>query len=155
MSMNSSRSLWDNYSDGYKAFIVIAVAVLLVYGNSLFSSFLGDDFFVVVNNNFVKSWNNLPLLFSKSYLTSERDLPYLGKLFIGAGELTYRPVVTLTYFIDYSIGELNPFGYHLTNLLLHAANAILLFSLIFLLAKNRGIALLTALFLLYTLLMRK
>ena len=146
MSMNSSRTLWNNYSGGYRAFIVIAITVLLVYGNSLFHSFVGDDFFVVVNNNFVKSWNNLPLLFSKSYLTSESNLPYLGKLFIGAGELTYRPVVTLTYFIDYSIWKLNPFGYHLTNLLLHAANVVLLCYLVFLLAKNRGIALLTALF---------
>jgi hypothetical protein len=39
--------------------------------------------------------------------------------------LFYRPVASLSYAIDYAIWGLDPFGYHLTDLLLHAAAAAL------------------------------
>jgi tetratricopeptide (TPR) repeat protein len=41
----------------------------------------------------------------------------------------FRPVVNLSYALNYAIGELAPAGYHLFNLLLHALNAALLFFL--------------------------
>jgi tetratricopeptide (TPR) repeat protein len=37
----------------------------------------------------------------------------------------YQPLSWVTFGADYLLGELEPFGYHLTNLLLHAANAAL------------------------------
>jgi hypothetical protein len=37
----------------------------------------------------------------------------------------YRPIASLTYAIDYALWGLNPAGYHLTNLLLHAVAAAL------------------------------
>jgi hypothetical protein len=39
----------------------------------------------------------------------------------------FRPVVNVSYALNYAIGGLAPFGYHLVNLLLHALNAALLF----------------------------
>ena len=39
----------------------------------------------------------------------------------------YHPLTWVTLAIDYTIWGLNPFGYHLTNLLLHAANAALFY----------------------------
>jgi protein O-mannosyl-transferase len=39
------------------------------------------------------------------------------------------PVTWLTFSLDYSVWGMNPFGYHLTNVLLHAANAVLLYVL--------------------------
>lgn len=41
----------------------------------------------------------------------------------------YMPVTWLTLGVDYLVWGMNPFGYHLTNLLLHAANAALCFLL--------------------------
>src|SRR5262249_41452784 len=41
----------------------------------------------------------------------------------------YMPVTWITYALDYLIWGLEPFGYHLTNLALHAANTILVFLL--------------------------
>src|SRR4029077_961634 len=35
----------------------------------------------------------------------------------------WAPLTTLSYAIDYSFWKLDPFGYHLTNVLLHAASA--------------------------------
>jgi len=130
------------------AIILIVFLTGLIYANSLKNSFVRDDYLVIVNNSFIKSWGNLPTIFSKSYLT-----PYvkIGCCFfpdsgIGSGETSYRPIVTLSYFIDYSIWKLNPFGYHFNNLILHILNAILLFMFIDLTIRNKKIALLASLF---------
>lgn len=94
-------------------FILVA-ASQLIYLNSLANKFVYDDEFTIVNNHFIKTWSNLPLLFNQEY-------------FKFSGELSYRPVVTLTYFIDFTLWKLNPFGFHLSNLLLHTVNTVLLF----------------------------
>lgn len=39
----------------------------------------------------------------------------------------YVPVTWMTLGLDYTIWKMNPFGYHLTNLLFHTANALLLY----------------------------
>lgn len=39
----------------------------------------------------------------------------------------YHPLTWLSYAVDYSLWGLNPLGYHLTNLILHAGNAALVF----------------------------
>ncbi|UCF33957.1 MAG: tetratricopeptide repeat protein, partial [Phycisphaerales bacterium] len=41
----------------------------------------------------------------------------------------YQPLSWLTLGIDYTIGKMNPVGYHLTNLLLHLVNVVLVFLL--------------------------
>lgn len=41
----------------------------------------------------------------------------------------YQPVTWLTYGLDYTIWGMNPRGYHLTNVLFHAANALLVWFL--------------------------
>lgn len=43
----------------------------------------------------------------------------------------WHPLTWVSYMLDYQLFRLNPAGYHLTNVLLHAANACLLFILIF------------------------
>ncbi|MCK7581180.1 MAG: hypothetical protein MZV65_39795 [Chromatiales bacterium] len=42
----------------------------------------------------------------------------------------FRPVVNISYALDYALSGLQPFGYHLTSLLLHMANVVLLFVLV-------------------------
>jgi protein O-mannosyl-transferase len=128
-----------------KPAVLIIALTAAIYANSLQNSFLGDDADIIVNNGFIKSGKNLPLVFSRAYLTSLKDLDFLGLRNVGAGELSYRPVVTLSYFLDYRIWKLDPFGYHLTNLLLHTVNALLLFSLANLITANSAASLLAAL----------
>jgi len=43
----------------------------------------------------------------------------------------YQPLSWVTFGLDYLLWGMNPFGYHLTNLLLHAANAVLVYFLAF------------------------
>ncbi len=129
-----------------KAAILIISLTAAVYANTLGNSFVWDDHLVIVNNNFIKSWKNLPQVFTKRYITSPADDDFLGLRDIGSGEASYRPLVTISYFIDYAVWKLNPFGYHLTNLALHIFNSLLLYALFLLITKNRGASLLASLF---------
>ncbi|MCB1196014.1 hypothetical protein KDK77_07495, partial [bacterium] len=87
-------------------YCIIVFLTLLTYANTLNNQFAYDDVSVIVENDFITSWDNLRAFFSRDY-------------FNGAGEQSYRPLVTLSYFIDYQVWGKNPFGYHLTNLILH------------------------------------
>ncbi|MEP9410491.1 MAG: tetratricopeptide repeat protein [Candidatus Brocadia sp.] len=107
--------------------LIIVATSQLVYLNSLSNQFTYDDEFTIVNNYFIKTWSNLPLLFSKEY-------------FKFSGELSYRPVVTLAYFIDYALWKLNPWGFHLINSLLHTLNSVLVFFLLTQLFNHRVVA---------------
>ena len=119
------------------AVLSIIFIILLVYFNSLYNSFVWDDYAVIVGNNFIKSWKNIPVIFSKNYLVPfvREGCFLIADLNRGAGEASYRPVVTLSYFFDYSLWKLNPCGYHITSLLLHIANALLVYALVNLMFK--------------------
>jgi predicted negative regulator of RcsB-dependent stress response len=132
------------------AIIIIALTVL-VYAVSLSNSFVWDDYSIIVKNNFIKSWDNLPVLFTPRYLSNPLDMYFKlglhGKdVLIGSGECSYRPIVTITYFIDYSLWRLRPFGYHLTNIIIHLINALLIYFLVNLLSRNRHVALFSGIF---------
>ena len=110
---------------------IILISILL-YLNTLPNTFVYDDAYVISENYFIKSWGNLPKLFTKDYLPL-------------SGELSYRPIVTLTYFFDYAIWQLNPLGYHLTNVILHTINVFLFYTFIKSISKNLTISALSAL----------
>lgn len=95
--------------------LIVIIVACAVYANTLRNGFVYDDLLTVVGNAFIKDAANLPSLFDRySYFTL-------------SGETSYRPVVTFTYFLDYSLFGLKAWGYHLTNILLHAANSVLLY----------------------------
>jgi len=111
--------------------ILLFTITFITYANSLQNGFVYDDVFTITDNYFIRDFRNLSALFTNDYYKY-------------SGEVTYRPVVTLSYFIDYLIWHLNPVGYHLTNILLHAVNAILVYFLLYAITKHRILAFLTA-----------
>lgn len=114
--------------------LIILIIGIIVYANSFGNEFVWDDDYLVVNNTFIKDWRCLNKIFSSN-------------LFGGSwGDSSfYRPIQSLTLLVDYSFWHLNPFGYHLTNTLLHIANAILIYLLAMYLFRVRGAAIFTAL----------
>lgn len=116
-----------------KTVIFLIMCSVIVYGNSLNNSFVFDDAVVIVDNDFVNTFKNVSKLFSADYLRY-------------SGEFTYRPLVTLSYFLDYKIWADDAFGFHLTSLVLHILNVILVYFLTSLILKNGLISLLSALF---------
>jgi len=96
---------------------LLVVFSALPYLYTLGNGFVYDDKFTITNNYLIKSWHRVSTIFTSGYFTD-------------SGELSYRPVVTLSYFFDYAVWRLNPLGYHLTNILLHCLNTVLLFFLL-------------------------
>ncbi|MDR4507962.1 MAG: tetratricopeptide repeat protein [Candidatus Brocadiaceae bacterium] len=86
-----------------------------------------------MENSFIREWKYFLRLFSKDY-------------FAISGEMSYRPLVTISYFIDYAIWEMNPFGYHLTNVTLHVGNTALFYLFLHTCVRNKKICLLALLF---------
>ena len=111
--------------------ILLSLIPICVFLNTLHSGFVYDDIGVIEDNYFIRSLQNVPKVFSKEY-------------FHLANELSYRPVVTISYFLDYAVWRLNPFGYHLTNVILHTINSVLLYAILLRLIRLRSVALFSA-----------
>jgi len=100
-------------------FISLLLIVIIgggIYANSLPNSFVYDDLVTVEENLFIRDWGNLTRFFSADYYSRSE-------------EYSFRPLVTITYFSDYAIFGLNPWGYHLTNLILHLLTGIVIYFL--------------------------
>jgi len=95
----------------------IAVATLAVYANALGNVFVWDDLHLVVDNPKIKSGAGFWTLWASD-------------LFPDLASGYYRPLQTLTYWIDYQLWAISPAGYHLTSTLLHAGVAVLLYRLV-------------------------
>ncbi|MBI2469732.1 MAG: tetratricopeptide repeat protein [Planctomycetes bacterium] len=104
----------------------------MIYMNSLGNTFVYDDYLTVTNNHFIREWRYLSSFFSQKY-------------FAISNELTYRPVVTFSYFADYAIWRLKPWGYHLTNLIIHTLNVYLVYFATYCLFKHRATAFISCL----------
>ncbi len=99
---------------------LLVAVVALLYGRTLTFDFVNyDDYDLVVRNtDFLKDPGNILTSFTTHAFTSHRE-----------EGVYYRPVLLLSYFADYAIWGINPVGFHLTNVLLHAAATLLLFLL--------------------------
>jgi Flp pilus assembly protein TadD len=86
--------------------VAAACGAVLLYANSLNNPFVYDDYRLIVENPAIQN------------LTSV--------LAILVRDIT-RPLVGLSYALDTSIWGTGPFGYHLTNVLLHALNVVLVY----------------------------
>ncbi|MEK6775301.1 MAG: tetratricopeptide repeat protein [bacterium] len=102
---------------------VLTILTFLVYLNTLSHEFLQnwDDTKYVTENLLIRgfTWKHLAGIFTEQFVGN------------------YAPVQMLSYMIDYRIWGLNPMGFHLTNLLLHILNALLVFFLLFRFCRNR------------------
>lgn len=87
-----------------------------VYVNTAGNSFTLDDEPAIVSNESIRD----PLDFVTIYTTE-----FWGQSAKAAGR--YRPLVAHTFALNFWIGELEPRGYHLVNILCHACCSVLLF----------------------------
>ncbi len=56
----------------------------------------------------------------------------------------YRPLLVVTYALNFAVSGLRPFGYHLVNILLHAGNSALVYGVVWQLFRQQGLAVLAA-----------
>ncbi len=97
----------------WSAALPASICCLILYLKALSCGFiLWDDTEFVVNNLPLRSFD--ANLFVWSFTTIA---PFSG---------IWIPLTWISFAVDYQFWGLNPFGYHLTNILLHAANVFLL-----------------------------
>ncbi|NOS68151.1 MAG: tetratricopeptide repeat protein [Candidatus Peribacteraceae bacterium] len=104
---------------------VTFLLILAAFGRSLFQGFapLDDDLLITMNLAIRGlTWEHLKTVFT----TYDPEL--------------YIPLTFVSYQIDYMIGGPAPWIYHLTNLLLHAGNAMLVMWVMFLLTKKKWLS---------------
>src|SRR5579872_7201363 len=99
--------------------VMLAVALLMAYGNHFENGFHFDDSHTIVNNPFITSLRNIPRFFTDPFLFS--TLP---------DHATWRPVVSVSLAIDYWLaGGLSPFFFHLSTFLWFTVQIILMYFL--------------------------
>jgi tetratricopeptide (TPR) repeat protein len=93
---------------------LVAFAVLLVYANSLHGPFVLDDEAAIVQNAQIREWWR-----PGRVLVPDANSPVAG-----------RPLVNVTFAINYAAGGLDVRGYHAVNIGLHLLCALLAFGVI-------------------------
>src|ERR1700730_4975749 len=134
---NPSASAAPGAQTNADALAVLGLLLLAVvpYLNSVWGSFVYDDRLQVLENPYVHTFRYLGRIFGSTVWTFE-----------GAQGVTnyYRPLMTFAYLIAYKIFGALPFGFHLMNLVLHAAVVLLLFAVTEQLFQNRLLSLIAS-----------
>src|SRR3990172_9373305 len=113
----SSNSQMKKHAGVLIIFILLGLGI---YFNSLQNGFHYDDQHHIVRNPYIQSPGNIP-----SFFTEHRMFSALSGVF-----LHYRPLVMVSYALNYYFGKLDPSGYHLVNLAFHVGSAFLLFLIV-------------------------
>lgn len=96
----------------------IAVVALLAYRDVLGLFFTAVDTLTLIDSSRIESWDDVIRIFTG---------PMMSGTSFTESQVYYRPIAVLSYSLDYSVWGLDPFGYQLTNLLLHALVSIVFF----------------------------
>lgn len=99
-------------------FFIFIASGFLLYSNVLGDFFLSDDF---------------------DLIHSVSNFGPFSMWFRGHGGF-FRPVIMLSLYTDYKLWGLNPYGYHITNILVHSCNAFLLCLIAVCLTDRPGLA---------------
>ncbi len=123
----------------YNTFFIIASFVLVLITTSIYFKSLNNDFTRWDDNKYVTENPDIRTLHGDSLnITFKKTL---SSYVMG----NYHPVTMLSYCIEYNKYKLNPKTYHLTNLVLHILNTLLVFCFIWLLTQQKWVAFITAL----------
>jgi len=101
-------------------FVFLILALLILFGfaayiNSLNNPLYYDDVILIIDNTAIRNLTRIPHFFYSHFLNGDHT-------FTG-----YRPLVMASFAINYAISGVNPFYYHLTNLVLHIIAAWLVY----------------------------
>lgn len=97
----------------------IGLSVFAADLNCLPNQFVSDDIYLILHNRDLGAWSAVPRFFTDSLLAGA-----------GVPDNRYRPVELLTHFLDVRLWGLDPWGHHLTNILIQTALACVVFRLL-------------------------
>lgn len=100
--------------------LLVLAAVFAAYSPSLSGEFVWDDEALILNARSIHSLQPLSSYFTRGFWSEDQDY---------AATNYFRPLVTLSYALDWQLWEGRPQGFHLTNVLVHLINCLLAFLL--------------------------
>lgn len=108
--------------------IFLPILAYLIYFNSLHGEFIGDDLYLIEQNQNVHSisFDSIRKLFMVKFFDVTRS--DVGSVSKDKGGY-YRPLTMLSYAFEYVFSDNNIVVYHLSNIILHALCAVMLFYL--------------------------
>src|ERR1043166_3881766 len=109
--------------------VLVALVLVAAYANHFHNSFHFDDAHTIVNNAAIRELGNIPRFFTDA--TTFSALP---------SNQSYRPLVSTLLAIDYRIGGLNPFWFHLSIFALFVALVFLIAFVVYPLTNNVWVA---------------
>ena len=95
------------------ASVLVVLVAAAAYAATLGYDLVWDDTLLIQQSWRLHHWRELPSLLT-SHFWSE----------VGEASQYYRPLITLTFFLDMQIWGLHSLGFHLTNVLAHAAATV-------------------------------
>ncbi|RXG58258.1 Transmembrane and TPR repeat-containing protein 4 [Armadillidium vulgare] len=101
----------------YGAAFFVALFAALCFYNSLNGDFVFDDSEAIVNNNDIRSDTPISSLFRNDFWGTRLTHPSSHK--------SYRPLTVFSFRLNYLIGGLKPFNYHVCNLILHCVVSVM------------------------------
>ena len=99
-------------------YLIIIIVTYSIFFNSLSNEFVFDDESVIVGNQSITDLDNIP----KFFTAEDGFHKVIGRY--------YRPVTSTTYALDYYFWGLKPYGFHLTNIIIHIISCLLLFKIL-------------------------
>ncbi|MFZ3375742.1 MAG: tetratricopeptide repeat protein [Chthoniobacterales bacterium] len=97
--------------------LLLAILAVTVHAPALQGERIWDDAYLAHDSPFIKS----PLLILEAFR---------HYLFLDSFSFHYRPVQNISFIIDYFFWNTDAYGFHLTNVLLHATSGVLLYFLL-------------------------
>jgi tetratricopeptide (TPR) repeat protein len=97
--------------------LLLATAAVIVHAPAIQGERIWDDTYLTRDNPFIKS----PLLILESFR---------HYLFLDSFSAHYRPIQNISYMIDYFFWNTDTWGFHVTNVLLHAGSGVALYFLL-------------------------
>ena len=121
--------------------------MFFIFSSLLIIVFTTCIYFKSLNNPFTRWDDSLYITENPDITTLHGDsLTYtLKHTFSSYVQGNYHPLTMLSFCLEYNIFKLNSKAYHISNLILHLLNALLVFYFIWLITKQRWVAFITAL----------
>jgi len=100
-------------------FLMFTILVFSLYGKTMFFdwTYLDDDVLILDRQNYLK-FSNIKNIFCDTVFAQ------------GGQDKFCRPLLNISFTLDKFIYNINPFGYHLTNILIHLFNVFFIFFLL-------------------------
>jgi len=114
--------------------VLIIVVAAGVFVNALRSEFIWDDYAVIAHNDHIRDLHDPLRFFGLDYWLTlyDEDRGLRGR--------AYRPLVELSFAVEYAIWEYNQIGWHITSVTWHAVNCVLLYFLMLGVLRDKVLA---------------